>query len=210
MAVGVYVHVLCTCRWHPVRPPFHLHPYSLLHTSSPIIFSSATSRSLSLSLSLFLFLLSSLLINKLDYWFRKPTGKRIDRDTGRKTEWRQRDRERETPTPLTFSGSLCMHKSSSERQINSSIGLRTHCNLKNNQRSMTYYMVYVSLVSTPERYHEHKGRQETRYNSTLQWTTIFSSRQSLGYNDETYNIYLYISNLFILFRLLGFENKSKT
>ena len=113
MAVGVYVHVLCTCRWHPVRPPFHLHPYSLLHTSFPIIFSSATSRflSLSLSLSLFLFLLSSLLINKLDYWFRKPTGKRIDRDTGRKTEWRQRDRERETPTPLTFSGiaSACIN-----------------------------------------------------------------------------------------------------
>ena len=53
-------------------------------------------QSFSLSLSLFLFLLSSLLINKLDYWFRKPTGKRIDRDTGRKTEWRQRDRETES------------------------------------------------------------------------------------------------------------------
>ena len=110
---------------------------------------------------------------------------------------RQRDRERETPTPLTFSGRLCMHKSSSERQINSSIGLCTHCNLKNNQRSMAYYMVYVSLiVSTPERYHKHKGRQETRYNSTLQWTTLFRVDNPSGITTR-HIIFIFIYRIYL-------------
>jgi len=116
LAVGVCVCVcMCMCSALAVGILYTLlFIYALilsLHTSSAIIFSSTTSRFISLSLSLVLFLLSSLLINKLDYWFRKPTGKRIDRDTGRKTEWRQRDRERETPTPLTFSGvaSACIN-----------------------------------------------------------------------------------------------------
>jgi hypothetical protein len=117
--------------------------------------------SLSLSLSLVLFLLSSLLINKLDYWFRKPTGKRIDGDTGRERQSGSRETESvRPPTPLTFSGSLCMHKSSSERQINSSIGFPTHCNLKNNQHSRAYYMyymVYYHLYLHKWRCHKHRG-----------------------------------------------------